>query len=167
MDLGLELELTQPEKIVKEKKPKLKRLKKEGTDGNFINNSSLFPEVVKCKETMIVSKELARMIMLMATRYCSAKNFAHLPFKEDMIQACILSLYLNILKFNPEKGTNVFSYGTTILYHSCLQMIATENKQKNIKNQLIVDSGVNASLGFMEAEHDRYREENKDFFQHE
>lgn len=168
----MELELTNADPdtlatLVKVKKQKYKKPKKEGTDGNFINNSVLFPEVVKCKVDMIVSKELAEMIILMSRRYCSAKNWAHLPYRDDLVQASTLALFLNILKFNPEKGSNVFSYATTILYHSCLQYVAHEKKQNNIRQQLIVDEGVNASLSFMDLEHEAYRERHADFFQAE
>ena len=163
----MEIELTIPthtDQTKPTKKPKPKRPKKIGEEGNFINNSVLFPEVVKCKETGKVSNELAAMIVKMSTKYCSAKNFSHLPYKDDLVQTATLALLLNILKFKPEKGSNVFAYSTTIMYHSCLQYIAAETRQKNIRDRLIVDEGVNASLGFMEKEHDAFMERNADFF---
>ena len=160
----MEIEISNASTEAKVKKLKVKRPKKVGTDGNFINNSVLFPEVVKCKEGGKVSNELAKMIQLLAKKYVSSKNFAHLPYKDDLEQTATLALFVNILKFKPEKGNNVFAYSTTIMYHSCLQYIAAENRQRNIKNQLLVDEGVNASLGYMEQEHDRYREQNAEFF---
>ena len=154
-----------PIKVVK--KSKVKRPKKEGEEGNFINNSILFPEVVRCKETGIISIELAKMIQLMTRKYTSAKNFAHLPYRDELEQCATLALFLNILKFSPEKGSNPFSYATTVMYHSCLQFIAAENRQRNIRDQLLVNENVNGSLGYMEKEHDRYRELHKDLYEGE
>ena len=161
----MEIELTVAETVApKVKKPKAKRPKKVGEEGNFIRNSDLLPEVKLCKETGKVSNELGRMIQLMSQKYISSKNFAHLPYKDDLVQNAIIALLSNILKFKPEKSDNVFAYSTTIMYHASLQYIAAENRQKNIKDQLLVDEGVSGSLGFMEKEHDAYREQNADFF---
>jgi hypothetical protein len=164
MDMQLSI-TTEPIKPVKP--PRYKRPKKIGEEGNFINNSVLFPEVLRCKEKGKVSVELAKMIQLMTRRYVTAKNFAHLPYKEDLEQSATLALFLNILKFNPERSGNVFAYSTTIMYHSALQYIAAENRQRNIRDQLLVNEGVNGSLGFMEKEHDRYREKHSELYEGE
>jgi len=163
----MEIEINQPQisSETSTKKPKkIKRPKATSTDGHFLRNADLYPEVMRAKQLGYVTDELAVMYIKMATRYISAKNFAHLPFKEDLIQNGVIALLANGLKFNEEKGTNAFSYFTTILYHSSLQMIAAEKKQRDIRDQLLVNEDFNGSLGFMESAKDAYRESHADFF---
>jgi hypothetical protein len=166
----MEIDLNQPsEKIAKPKKtpkpPKIKRAKSTSSAGHYVTNAVLFPEVVKCQETGIISKELAKMFTQIATRYLSAKNFANLSYiRDDLISHAVYTLCANGLKFNPEKGSNCFSYYTTVIYHATLQYIASEKKQRDIRDQILCDSGANASLGFMEKAKDEYREEHYDSF---
>jgi hypothetical protein len=156
--------IEKPKKVKKVKKPK-----KEGVEGNYINNAVLLPEVIKCKAEGKVSNRLAEMFYQLATRYLSAKNFAHLPYKDDLIQNAVMTLCANGLKFkdvNAEglPNENPFAYFTTCIYHASLQYIASEKKQKDIRDQMLVDEGVSGSLGYMESAKDDYREEHKDFF---
>jgi hypothetical protein len=150
--------------VKKEKKPKIKRPKKTTTEGNYINNSVLLPEMIRAKELGRVTDELAVMYMKIAERYSMSKNFVTIPFREDMVSAGVLNLLKNGLKFNPERSNNPFSYLTQCLYHSFLQVIADEKDQRDIRDTLLLDEGMNASLGFMEKEHDNYRENHADFF---
>lgn len=150
---------------VKTVKPKkLKRPKSTTTEGHYITNAVILPEIIKAKELGKVTPDLARMYQKIAERYSMSKSFATLPFREDLVAAAVLNLLQNGLKFNPEKSSNPFSYLTQCCYHSFLQVIADENKQRDLRDKLLLSAGHNASLGFMEKEHDRYMENNSDFF---
>lgn len=149
----------------KAKKPKkVKRPKSTTTEGHYVTNSVLLPEILRAKELGKVTPQLAIMFNKIAERYSMSKNFATLPFREDMVAAATLNLMTNGLKFNPEKSSNPFSYATQCCYHSFLQIIAEEKKQRDIRDTLLLDNGMNASLGFMEKEHDAYIERNEDVF---
>jgi len=162
------LEFSEDITKVKEVKPtkpkKVKRPKSTTTEGHYVTNSVLLPEILKAKEMGKVTHALAIMFHKIAERYSMSKSFATIPFREDMVASAVLNLMQNGLKFNPEKSSNPFSYCTQCCYHSFLQVIADEKKQRDIRDNLLLDGGMNASLGFMEKEHDGYRERHADFF---
>ncbi len=150
------------------KQPKYKRPKATTTEGHYVTNSVLLPEMLRAKALGRVTPELAEMFLKIATRYSMSKNFAHLSaIRDDMISNAVLNLLQNGLKFNPEKSSNPFSYTTQCCYHSFLMVIAEEKKQREIRDTLLLDNGVNASLGHMEKEHDSYRERHAEFFENE
>jgi hypothetical protein len=165
----LEVKKEKIKKPAKEKKAKMLRPRSTNSEGHYVPNSILLPEIIKCKETGIVTPELAKMFTQIATRYLSAKNFASYSYiKEDMIANAVYILCLNGLKFKleykPGAVPNPFSYVTQIVYHSSLQFIAAEKRQRDIRDQMLLDEGATASLGYMEKERDRYQEEHADLF---
>ena len=146
---------------IKAKKPKKAlRPKNTSTKGNYVNNADMMPEMLKSKELGYVTPALASMFLQVATRFSLSKSFAHLTFKEDMISNAMVNLMANGLKFNPEKSDNIFSYSTQCCYHSFLHVIADEKKQRDIRDTLLLDSGMNGSATFMENGHKEYRESN-------
>ena len=154
--------LAKPKKVPKPKKAK--RPKSTTTDGHYVTNAVLLPEILKAKEAGKVTPELARMYQQIATRFSLSRSYAHLSFREDMISSAVLNLLQNGLKFNPEKSKNPFSYLTQCCYHSFLQVIADEKKQREIRDTMLLDSGLNASNTFMERGHDDYRANHQDLF---
>lgn len=151
----------------KVKQKKAKRPKSTSTEGHYVTNALLLPEMLRAKELGKVTDELAIMFQKIAIRFSLSKNFAHLVFRDEMVSNAILNLLQNGLKFNPEKSSNPFSYCTQCCYHSFLQVIADEKKHRNIRDTLLLDNGMNASLGHMEQEHDSYREKHYEFFESE
>jgi hypothetical protein len=143
----------------KEKKPKKAlRPKNTSTKGNYINNADLMPEMLISKELGYVTPKLANMFFQVVSRYSLSKSFSHLTFKEDMVSNAMVNLMANGLKFNPERSDNVFSYVTQCSYHSFLHVIADEKKQRNIRDKLLLDSGMNGSASFMETGHEEFKE---------
>lgn len=162
------LEFTEPtltEKPKKAKPKKILREKRNNDEGCYVTNAQLLPEVLRAKELGKVTPELAVMMQKIAERYAMSKNFAHLSFREDMVAAGVLNLLQNGLKFNPEKSNNPFSYYTQCLYHSSLQVIADEKKQRQIRDDLLLDSGFDASMSYMENEREEYRQRHSDVFE--
>jgi hypothetical protein len=149
----------------KKKTKKVLRPKRNNDSGCYVTNSQLLPEVLRAKELGKITPELAIMMQKIAERYAMSKNYAHLSFREDMVAASILNLMQNGLKFKPEKSNNPFSYYTQCCYHTCLQVIADEKKQRQIRDDLLLDSGFDASLGYMENERDEYRQRHSDMFE--
>jgi hypothetical protein len=166
MDLELNNETSKRKasKTLKTKVKKAKRPKATSTEGHYVTNSVLLPEIIRAKGLGKVTPELAEMFYKIATKYISSKNFSHLNFKDDLVGAVVLSLLSNGLKFNPEKSDQPFSYLTQCSYHAALQYIAAEKKQRDIRDQLMVNDGLNASLTFMESERDEYRMNHSDVF---
>jgi hypothetical protein len=57
--------------------------------------------------------------------------------------------------FNPEKSNNPFAYFTQVLRHAFYQYLNHEKKQREVKDELLIDMGEQASFTYME----KYRDE--------
>lgn len=145
--------------ITKFQKPKrTKREKSTTTEGHYITNAVLLPEVIRAKELGYITPELVQMIRMIAEKYSRKSWFIGYSFREDMVSAAVMNLCNsnNALKFNPEKykntpgGPNPFSYYTTAIHHTFQHFKAAERRENDTKNQLMMDAGVNPSFGFEE-----------------
>lgn len=128
----------------------IKREKSTSTKGHYVTNAVLLPAVLEAKELNVVTEKLIRMINMIAERYSRKYNFVNYSFREDMVQAAVMNLVNNALKFNPEKSNNPFSFYTTAIHNSFLQYIAEEKRQRNIRDQLLLDAGSNPSFNYQE-----------------
>jgi DNA-directed RNA polymerase specialized sigma24 family protein len=106
---------------------------------------------LEAKEKGRMTDKLARMLMLLTDRYSRKANFSGYSFREDMVSAALINLVQNALKFDPEKSHNPFAFYTTAIKNSFLQYMLEEKKQRYIRDQLLFDSGHNASHTFMES----------------
>jgi DNA-directed RNA polymerase specialized sigma24 family protein len=50
--------------------------------------------------------------------------------------------------FNPEKSNNPFAFFTQCIKHSFIQYLNQEKKQRTIRDDLLVDQGMNPSFGY-------------------
>lgn len=55
--------------------------------------------------------------------------------REDMIQACYVKLIRACDLFNPNKGTTLHTYFTTVIHNSCRSVLKTENKHLELFNE--------------------------------
>ena len=122
----------------------------EAASKYYITNSKMLPEVIKSKETGVISNELAKMFMMLTNKYARRPCFSNYTYKEDMISDALTSLCQNALKFDPVRSNNPFAYYTTCINHSFLQFLNTEKKHRRIRDQLLIDIGENPSFSFQE-----------------
>lgn len=102
----------------------------------YISNKELLPEVLRFKETGVVSEELGKMLLHMGYKYATKGNFANYTWKDDMVQQSI-EICLNYLKnFDPnkQKKPNPFAYITTIFKNAFINYIKKQNKHSEIKD---------------------------------
>lgn len=119
-------------------------------NNNFIDNEMLLAEVIACKQTGVISNKLARMLMLLTEKYSYHRYFIGYTYREDMIADALLNLSQRALQFDPSKSSNPFAYYTQAVYRSFRQFIQNEKKQRNIKDQLLIDIGANPSFNFQQ-----------------
>ena len=143
-------------------KPRAKREKSTSTKGHYVTNAVLLPAVIEAKAENKVTDKLIRMIWMIAERYSRKGNFIGYSFRADMVSAAVMNLCNNALKFNPEKGSNPFSFYTTAIHNSFLQYMADEKKHRNIRDALLIDAGSNPSFNFMQGEKDEVHFEVKE-----
>lgn len=124
----------------------------------YITNDVMLPEVKRAKELGYVTNELGKMFMLITERFARHPSFSGYTFREDMVGFALANLCANGLKFDTEKFDNPFNYYTTAIYHSFLQYLADEKKQRNIRDLLLIEHGANPSSTMVDAAHDDFTE---------
>lgn len=131
--------------------PRTRRAKSTSTKGHYITNAVLLPEVLRAKKLGRITNELAKMFMLIAERYSFKSNFAGYSFRDDMVSFALINLCANGLKFDPEKSNNPFAFYTTAIHNSFLQYMAHERNHRDIRDQLIIESGAIPSNSYMDS----------------
>ncbi len=130
---------------------KFKREKSTSTKGHYVTNAQLLAEIKACKENgNKLSSTLARYLNMIAERYSYTRSFGSYSYREDMVSFAVVNLVANWHKFDPAKSDNPFAFYTTAVYRSFLQYLADEKKQRDIRDELLVDAGANPSFSFQE-----------------
>lgn len=132
---------------------KLKPAKKEkstSTKKHYVSNAQLLEEFHICKKDGKLSNKMAKYLMLVAERYSYHPWFAGYSFREDMVCSAVVNLCANWHKFNPEKSDtpNPFSYYTTACYRSFLSYLDAERKERDIRDELLIDAGASPSFNY-------------------
>lgn len=128
--------------------------KPQGTTNVYLNNKELLAEVKKSKRKGQMSNKLAQMLQMLCTRYASKGNFINYTYNEDMQAYAMMMLVRTWNAFNPEKSSNAFAFFTQCVKHSFIQYLNQEKRQRNIRDLVLVDQGLNPSYGF-ELDNDR------------
>ena len=141
-------------------KPKAKVKTKAVATGkaHYIGNSVLLPAVLDAKSKGVVTNELVEMFMLIADKYSRKSWFVGYSFREDMVAAAVMNLYVNGLKFDPDKSNNPFAYFTQCCHNSFFQFMHEENRHRSIRDTLLLDYGSAPSNNFSGDAHDEYME---------
>lgn len=127
-----------------------KRAKSTSTKGHYVTNAQLLEAIKEDKEKGKLSPKLAKYLHMIAERYSYSSSFGGYSFREDMVSFALVNLCANWHKFDPAKSDNPFAFYTTAVYRSFLQYLADEKKQRDIRDELLVDAGANPSFSFQE-----------------
>ena len=129
----------------------VKRAKSTSTKTHYVTNADLMQAIAADKANgNKLSPKLAKMLFMIAERYSFIPSFGQYTFREDMVSFAVVNLCANWHKFDPEKSDNPFAFFTTAAYRSFLQYLADEKKQRDIRDQMLVDAGANPSFSFQE-----------------
>lgn len=128
----------------------VKREKATSNKGHYVQKEDLLKEVIECKKTGVLSSKLAGYLHLIAERYSFSPSFCRFSFREDMVSFALVNLVANWHKFDPERSDQPFSFYTTAVYRSFLQYLADEKKQRDIRDELLVEAGANPSFSFQD-----------------
>ena len=128
-----------------------KKAKSTTTRGHYVTNAQLIEAIAEDKANgKVLSPKLARYLYMIAERYSFSSSFAGYSFREDMVSFAVVNLCANWHKFDPEKSDNPFAFYTTAAYRSFLQYLADEKKQRDIRDQMLVEAGANPSFSYQE-----------------
>jgi hypothetical protein len=126
-------------------KPHIVDKTKKGNTRIYLTNKELLAEVISSKEKGVMSNNLAQMLTLLCDRYSRKGNFASYTYIDDMRAFAMLMLCKTWASFNPEKSNNPFAYFSQCIKNSFIQFLNQEKKQRNIRDSLLVEEGLNPS----------------------
>ena len=129
----------------------VKKAKSTSNRGHYVTNAQLLEAIAEDKANgQKLSSKLAKYLYMIAERYSFSSSFAGYSFREDMVSFAVVNLCANWYKFDPAKSDNPFAFYTTAAYRSFLQYLADEKKQRDIRDQMLVDAGANPSFSYQE-----------------
>lgn len=135
-------EETVPEVVEEQKPMKAKRVK------NYINNADLLVQLALSREKDQMTNELVKMFQTLCDRYGSKGNFRDYSYLQDMKAYAMYMLVRTWRAFKPEKSQNPFAFFTQCIKHSFIQCLNKERNERDIRDQLLVDAGLNPSYSF-------------------
>ena len=131
----------------------------------YLTNKELLAAVVESKTKGRMSDTLAKMLQLLCARYAKKGNFVNYSYNEDMQAYAMMMLVRTWNSFNPEKSDNPFAFFTQCVKHSFIQYLNQERKQRDVRDILLIDQGLNPSYAYDNDTGDRLFEDEQDFDQ--
>lgn len=114
----------------------------------YLTNKELLAEIVNAKSKGFMTDKLARMLMMLTRKYARKGNYVNYSYNEDMVSYALMMLVRTWNSFNPEKSSNPFAFYTQCIKNSFSQYLNQEKRQRNIRDQLLIDQGMDPSYGF-------------------
>ena len=120
---------------------------------HYVDNKKFLAEMIKYKEMCAKAEKRGRRqppitnymgecFLKIANHLSYRPNFINYTYKDDMISDGIENCLQYVSNFNPEKSNNPFAYFTQIIYYAFIRRIQKEKKQTEIKQRLIMKSGI-------------------------
>ena len=150
-----ELAEAQDEAEAERKKQQLeerRRIRRENKTINYVDPAAMLERIEEYYKTDVMSEDLAMDIRRICDRLSMSSRFVNYTYREEMAGDAFLSAYKAIYykKFKLGCGYNPFSYITQVAFHSMVQRIKTEHKEREKTDM------------FREAHFDEYLKETAD-----
>lgn len=111
------------------------------TRTEYVNNKRFYDEIVEHRRKVSIAREkgldepripnyIGECILKIAERLATKPCFANYSYKDEMISDAVENAFLYFHDFDPEKGSNPFSYFTQIVYYAFLRRISKEEKNR-------------------------------------
>lgn len=115
---------------------------------NYINNADLLIQLALSNEQGQMTNELVKMFQTLCDRYGAKANFGGYSYIEDMKAYAMYMLVRTWRAFKAEKSQNPFAFFTQCIKHSFIQCLNKERNERDIRDQLLIDAGLNPSYSF-------------------
>jgi len=117
---------------------------------NYLNNKDMLAEWKLSNNQDAMTDTFSNMVMLLTKRYSSKLRFNVCDtFREDMEAFALMTVSKVWQSFNPDKSSNPFAYFTQVIKRAFYQFQNIERKQRNISNELLIDTGQAPSHAYM------------------
>lgn len=117
-----------------------------------------------------ISNKLAKMFILLVNKYGQSFNWRSYSYLEEMKGQALLQLSQIGLKFDEYRSDNPFAYYTAIMLNSFRRVLHLEKKNQDIRDDLLINSGVVPSFSrqlSIEDEIRRLRDDVQDSLKHD
>ena len=114
----------------------------------YLNNKDLLAQVILSKKNGKMTNELAKMLQLLTMRYGKKGNFAGYTYNDDMQSYAMLMIVKTWQGFDPAKSSNPFAWFTQCIKNSFIQYLNYEKRQRDIRDEVLVDSGLSPSYNY-------------------
>jgi hypothetical protein len=120
---------------------------------NYVNNKTLYEEMVKYKDKLKFAEELGKTppsvpnyvgqcFLQICNRLSTKPNFMNYSYRDEMVADAIENCVSAAHSFDPEKSSNPFAYFTQIAWNAFIRRIHKEKKQAYIKHKNFENSGI-------------------------
>jgi len=127
-----------------------------GKPVQYVNNKDFTEALLRykkeCQESVANGKSnrprtktydyIGKCILQIATRLSCSPNFFNYSWREEFISDAYSDCILRLDNFDINKSSNGFAYFTQICWYAMVRRINTEHKQRDIKCEIIKNSGV-------------------------
>ena len=121
---------------------------------NYLNNRDMLAQVIQSKADNYPTPTLANMFMLLVARYGKKYSYANYTYNDDMQAYALMMLVKTWRSFKPEKSSNPFAFFTQCIKNSFIQYLNQERKQRDIRDEILVDKGLTPSYTY-QLEHEQ------------
>lgn len=115
---------------------------------NYLNNKDLLADTVESLEKGQMSDKLALKLKTLVERYAKKANFANYTYNDDMQGYALMMLVRTWTSFDPAKSSNAFAFFTQCVKNSFIQYLNQERRQRDIRDVMTVDAGLNPSYTY-------------------
>jgi hypothetical protein len=117
-------------------KPKRRKRTKKGT-ALYIDKNEMMVELIKYRDTGVISEILGAMFLKLATRYTSRPNFAGYSYRDEFISAAVYRMVEQVGKFDVDHPSqNPFAYFTQMAHNQILSILNKEKRQRTMQQRL-------------------------------
>lgn len=120
----------------------------------YLTNKELLAAVIEAKQKGFMTDKLARMLQLLCSKYAKKGSFVNYSYNDDMQSYAMMMLVRTWHNFNPEKTNNPFAFFTQCIKNSFIQYLNQERRQRTIRDQMLIDQGMNPSFSYNESSND-------------
>lgn len=125
---------------------------------NYLSNKNILEQLRLSNENNQATDELCRMFIRLAHRLSSKGNFVSYSFREEMESEGVLHMFSAWHKFDVEKSQNPFAFFTQVCKNAFIQVLNKEKKHRNIRDQLLVEHGMEPSNNYGSVQAKEYSE---------
>lgn len=129
---------------------------------NYLNNKDMMEQLRLSKQQGSMTNEFANMMVMLAAKFAKSPQYHNYTFIDDMQQYALLQVCRAWDKFDEAKYDNCFAFYTQMIKNCFFQYLNKEKKQRVIRDELLIDQGMNPSNTYMteyeEAQKEYHRE---------